>query len=313
MPLCGGSEVTVLFDGLSDPGGDTSQQEGRMNRLAALLGVALMAAACGGDQPRATTPTAPSIITSPARQTLFGSVSDTAFGPLVGARVEIVDGPQAGAFLTTAQDGRFSISFSSSETVTVRATKGGYVPATMSVRPPSGVFLSFYLSPVAPPVNMAGTYTLTFVADSSCTQIPDDLRTRTYTATMTPSPYRSDHTLFDVTLSGASFYAGTNIGNYNSFDVGVAGDVVALSVYNGLDEGEGIVEQLGPTTYLEFAGSASGSVGASDVSTISVPFDGRFQYCVAKFAQSSLYRCYFNAATLAECRSKNHRLILTRR
>lgn len=61
-----------------------------MNRLAAVLCVALMAAACRGDQPRATTPTAPSITTSRASQTLVGSVSDTAFGPLVGARVEIV-------------------------------------------------------------------------------------------------------------------------------------------------------------------------------------------------------------------------------
>ena len=284
-----------------------------MNRLAMALCVALVGAACGTDQRSAATPTAPSLATSPATHTLFGSVSDTAFRPVAGARVEIVDGPQAGAFLTTIQDGHFSISFGSPETLTVRATRDGYAPATMSVRPSSGIFLSFYLKPLAAAVNLTGTYTFTVVADSACDQLPEALRTRTYTATIAPSPFRPDNTLFSGTLSGGSFYVGSNIGSYNSFDVGVAGDFLAFSVYHGLDEGEGIVEQLAPTTYLEVAGSASGSIGTSDVSTVSIPFDGRIQYCVGNTEQTSLYRCYFNAATLSECRSKNHRLILTRR
>ena len=279
---------------------------------ALLLGLLLACTACGRDADVRSPglPAAPGAPTPSTSTVLFGAVSDTAFRPLSGARVEIVDGPQAGSFTTSAADGRFSITFTSSDTVTVRATKDGYASATMNVRPPSGIFLSFYLSPPAQ-VNIAGTYTLTFVADSACAGLPEALRTRTYTAAIAPSPYRPGDTLFEVTLSGAPF-----IGTYNGFEVGVAGNYLAFTIYNNFDEGEGVVEEIGPSTYLEVVGTASASVGSDGVSAISIPFSGNFGLCVgsAPYSAGSLYRCYLRApVSLAECRSQNHRLILTPR
>ena len=140
-----------------------------------LFGFVLASTACGGADIRSpASPAAPTIVVPPTNITLFGAVSDTAFRPLSGARVEIVEGSQAGWFTTSAADGRFSIAFTSTNVVTVRATKDGYASATMSVRPPSGIFLSFYLSPPEP-VNIAGTYTVTFAADGACTGLPDAL------------------------------------------------------------------------------------------------------------------------------------------
>jgi carboxypeptidase family protein len=276
----------------------------RTNAAGAIIGGALLIAACGEARPDVS----PSPL-DPRSYAMFGAVTDTAFRPIAGAKVEILEGPQQNMSVVTAADGRFSLTFASTLAVAVRATKEGYTPQTMTVRPSSGVFVSFHL-PVPETVNLAGTYTLTFEADAACRDIPEPLRTRTYTATITPSRFRPGNTLFEAMLSGAPL-----LSPYDGFEIGVAGDFVALSVFNDPDEGEGIVEQVAPDTYLEIVGSATTSVPAGGWSTLSMPFDGYFGYCVnpAPFMSGSLYRCYMRQPRLlAECRSKNHRLTLSR-
>ena len=44
--------------------------------------------------------------------------------------------------------------------------------------------MSFSLAPHGQSANIAGLYTLTFTADSACTNLPDEARTRTYAATI---------------------------------------------------------------------------------------------------------------------------------
>ena len=64
----------------------------------------------GGSAPIATGPTAPT--PSPAAlagEPIRGTASDSAFRPLAGARVEILDGPQAG--MSTTSDARGDFSF----------------------------------------------------------------------------------------------------------------------------------------------------------------------------------------------------------
>jgi hypothetical protein len=39
----------------------------------------------------------------------------------------------------------------------------------------------------APPINITGAYTLTFVADPACQRLPETLRTPTYRATIAPA------------------------------------------------------------------------------------------------------------------------------
>jgi hypothetical protein len=162
---------------------------------------------------------------------------------------------------------------------------------------------------LAPAVDIAGDYTLTFIADSTCTALPSELRTRTYVATITPrSSPDSDlpaNTEFDVTVSGAPF-----LGNYNHLQLNVAGNF--LFVFIGGDE-PGLVELVAANTYFRIGGRGTASVG-TPVSTFSTTLqNGSADYCVLPSAMGSIYSCPGQATAHVRCESENHRLILTRR
>jgi hypothetical protein len=213
-------------------------------------------------------------------------VYDTANRRLAGAIVEVVDGPQAGTSATSDASGGFALTGTFDDTTLFRATKEGHVAATQHWRRFSASdqpWLGFSLDVLAPPVNIAGVYTLTFIADSACAAaLPAELRTRTYTATISPG---ANNTAYRIDVSGAVFDS-----FYNWFSVGVAGDYLGFWLGD-----EHLVEVLAANTYLELSGAAAATVGTSGVSTISASFDGVFRY---------------QAVT---CESKNHQLILTRR
>jgi hypothetical protein len=230
------------------------------------------------------------------------------FRPLAGARVEVVDGPQAGLSTTADSRGEFSLTGAFDEATRFRATKEGHVTATRTLQPfcvpcHPNWWINFSLEVLAPPVNMAGDYTMTFVADSGCTALPNELRVRTYAATI---PLASNslpaNAYVGVTVTGATFYK-----NWNVLGLGVAGDYVGFWL-------ETLVELLAPNTFLSFGGLAAASIGTSAMSTIVLPFDGEIDYCVTKSATGRYEDCYQGqAAAHAQCTSKNHRLILTRR
>jgi len=157
-------------------------------------------------------------------------------------------------------------------------------------------------------VEIAGEYSLTFVADSTCTDIPAELRTRTYTATITPvsDSHYAPNTSFQATIGGARFLKG-----YESFWIGIAGDLVAFALQW---EGPALVEEVAPNTYIGFDGRAEAYVGTSRVSTLSAFFQGLVDYCALKSPMGPYYDCSAALAPArAECDSKNHQLILTRR
>jgi hypothetical protein len=58
---------------------------------------------------------------------ISGTVSDTAFRPLAGARVELIDGPQAGMSTTSDAQGSFSFTATVDDTTRFRASKEGHV------------------------------------------------------------------------------------------------------------------------------------------------------------------------------------------
>jgi hypothetical protein len=250
----------------------------------------------------------------------LGSVMDTAFRGIAGVRIEIVDGPQAGSSMTSDAAGQFSLTGPFVSTNTFRAVKDGYVTATQgfSTSTPGGrPWLYFYLQPVAAPVNIAGDYTLTFVADRGCTQLPSEVRTRTYTATITrASPTSPANTSYELTITGAPL-----LERFRSFTIGVAGDSLGFWLHGGHDPP--LVEQLAASTYLGYSGWAAARVGTSPVSTISTPFEGWIEYCVLRSAMSAPYNCGTSnwtgepipglAVEYAHCESKDHQLILTRR
>jgi hypothetical protein len=269
--------------------------------------VSLYVASCGGSR---SSPLAPSAVTPQPLAGVVpfmrGTVSDTAFRPLAGALVEVLDGPQAGLSTHADLKGDFSFAGTFDETTRFRATKEGYATATRALQPfcapcNPNYWINFSLEVLAPPVNMAGDYAVTFVADSSCTMLPNQVRTRTYAGTI-PSASGPANAYIGVPLRGATFYT-----YLNDLSMGVAGNYVGFWL-------EVIVEQLAPDTFLTFGGLAAASITTSAVPAIVFPFDGTIDYCVTKSTTGQYDDCYHNqTSTHLLCTSGQHQLILTRR
>jgi len=276
-------------------------------------------AGCGGSRASSVPVSlAPSPIQQPAPQSsavqVNGWVSDSAFRSLAGARVEVLDGPQAGTTATADNQGHFSLTGTFDDATRFRASREGHVDATGTLSPACATcittrrYIYFYLAVLSPPVDIAGNYTLTFIADAACTDIPSELRTRTYAATITPgsNSHSPANTYFDVTFAGARFLA-----DYGSFPIGVAGDFVAFELRG---EGPYLVEEVAANTYIGFDGRASASVGSARVSGIATPFQGFVDYCALSSPMGQYYDCRPGLALArTECESNNHQLILTRR
>jgi Carboxypeptidase regulatory-like domain len=270
--------------------------------------VLLLSLGCGdGNSPVQPTPPLPA--PTPQVFSLSGSVRDTASRPLGGSRVEVIDGQGAAAGTTTTDEaGRFWLPGTFTGMVTVTASKDGYIPETATVAPrhplpplPPGEVgrfdISLSLEPRGPSANIAGVYTLTLTADSACTNLPDEARTRTYTATIVPG-YRS--TTFLGRLSDARI---VSLPFSPYFEIGIAGDFANASVR--------IVEQLGETTYLAIEGGAAVSVGPSG---FTAPFSSYFLHCPNEPAWSSGEYWWCGAGVQGvECNSPRNQLTLVRR
>jgi Carboxypeptidase regulatory-like domain len=288
-----------------------SQVCGSVGLVAVLLFVA-----CGdGESPVQPTPSVP----APPTQvfSLSGRVTDTAYRPVGGSRVEVTDGPRAGTVTTTDDAGRFSMPGSFTGMITVRASKDGHLPdaRTVPLRPPASPVegagrweVALYLEPLGPSANVAGVYTLTVTADSACSNLPAQARTRTYTATIVPGGRSSS---FLATLSDARFLSGApwcpgghppESCTYNQSGIGIAGDYASISV--------GMVEQLGEVGYLAVGAGAEGSFGPTGITG---PLSGSLLYCPSEPTQidQGTWACLASAGV--ECDSRNHQLTLIRR
>lgn len=260
---------------------------------------------------------------SPAGFSVYGSVLDTLFRPIADATVEVIDGPARGASAVTDAQGFYELPGVFSDAITVRASKDGYVASTQthSLSQPGASRLQFFLQLNGPSVILTGNYTLTFIADPACTELPDVARTRTYQATIGSTPgattfptlspvlapgphipiaYFVTPIAYVVTLSGGTFYA-------NHLFVNVAGSSALFwtdtwSEYGGSD----ILELLTSSTSLMITGGANVSVGAPSVSA---SFGGTFTYCADQIT-NVWPACGVSPIT---CRSLNHGLVLTRR
>jgi Carboxypeptidase regulatory-like domain len=247
----------------------------------------------------------------PAGELIRGSVFDTAVRAVAGARVEIVDGPQAGSSTTTDSNGAFSLTGTFDDNTRFRASKEGHVDEIRRLEPPCAAcnprrWIHFNLDVVAPPLNITGSYTLTFVADSSCATLPSEARTRSYAAIITPSSYRPN-TAFEVRPADAPF-----IEPYNSFTITVAGDYAALWLGNAHGD-PGLVERIAPNTYLAFEGSAV-APAVTDASNITFSLQGFVEHCELGSEMGSAYSCSApQVVTRATCTAPGHRVILTKR
>jgi hypothetical protein len=240
--------------------------------LTALLLIAFQTAACGSSVP----PTAPNVV---ATRQIFtrieAHVEDAAFRPLAEVRVDLIDQSQT---VAAVSDANGSVIFSGSfvDPVTLRATKDGYVTASQAVTEQSllrGVGIFFFLGTVATPVRIAtGNYTLTFVADSTCTDLSESVRTRTYAANIAPgqqSGFPAD-TQYYVSVAGTTGWCCSITGG---FSIGVAGNYVAITA----DTSPEMSEQLPGSDYLELDGWGGTSIETPTVSNLS--FSAALKYC----------------------------------
>jgi len=263
-----------------------------------LIVAACSCLACGGERP----PLAPTL---PALEfSLGGLVRDTAFRRLADVKVEVIEGPRAGVSATTNALGRYELPGVFSDAIIVHASKDGYVSIRKSYRTTySGrQDLSFDMEPSTPSVNIAGNYTMTLSADTTCSGLPSALRTRTYAAVIVPvSSQGSPPNLYQSTLTGAAFAPSIF---ENHFSIGVAGSFASFDTdFDGI----GIAEKLGDSVYLAFLGQADLAAMGSELAG---PFRGWLEYCDGYDAGGRYYRCAVNPVI---CSSDNHRVTLVRR
>jgi len=102
---------------------------------------------------------------SPTVSSIFGFVTDSGFRPLAGARVEVLDGPQAGASAIADASGQVTLSGTFDGATRFRASSDGHVSAIQTWNCSVGAvgcptnarpWLGFYLAVLASPVNIAG-------------------------------------------------------------------------------------------------------------------------------------------------------------
>jgi hypothetical protein len=244
---------------------------------AATLSLAL-AGACGE-----RTPLAPSLSPAPPQPVattlvVTGSVRYVTGRVCQGCTVEVMDGASAGTSVFTDANGRFFLSMSfagGGSGVTLQASQNGYQPATQTTR---GGFVSFTLES-SHPLDLAGTYGMTFEAGAQCTELPDSVRKREYVVTLAGHPERPR----------SVFVARPVDGTFDAFQMTwrVSDKEVSMIAASG-DAGEipGIVERLGSdeTVKLSVFSSPQEITAAA---SIRIPVVGRFEHCRGNSACSS--------------------------
>jgi hypothetical protein len=179
-------------------------------------------------------------------------------------------------------------------------------PACAACNPDWWIF--FYLESVAPPPDLSGDYTLTFVADDRCVDLPEEFRTRTFDATIAraSTPDEPSNSRFNVTIRSVSTVAG-----FDRFVIGVAGDYLAADIGDFGHGGAGIVERISANTYVTFSGAISATV--ANTSLISAAMDGGIGRCELPGDFRAAYDCQNQSGPKARCESPNHQLLMRRR
>ena len=160
-------------------------------------------------------------------------------------------------------------------------------------------------SVVAPVVTLnAGSYDLTFTADPVCTQLPDDVRTRTYAAAVEAGS--NDFAgAYRVVVPGLLFLQDT-------FLIGVSGSYLATQ-----DGGAPtLYENVAQDRYL----GIDFLIGTTDVRTgngsVEIPLPGMFEYCSVLPGTTPRFCDFFPSARVVayeRCNAPNHRMLLTRK
>lgn len=267
------------------------------------------------------TPNSPSVaLVAPAGgnttsvASITGSVFDTAARPLPGAKVEVLDGPSAGASALVDRNGVVVLSGQFDSSTRFRASMTGHETLvatwTCSVancannaRP----WFGFQLRPLLVPVDLAGNYTMTLTAHSSCGALPADARSRSYAITLTK---RFRDGTADLLGFDAAIHAGDVVDSLREFRVGIAGDFINIYFRRGDGDEPGLLEHLDGDRYVGFTGNVAGTVNAAGDRSI-VTFSGSVDNFVLRQAPSFPF-LLSNVVAKDSCASTEHSLTLTR-
>jgi len=195
---------------------------------------------------------------------ITGHVFEPGNVAVFGARVEVVGGAQAGRAAMADFNGAYEL-YGIGGDVTLRATKSEYMPGTVSASVSADRVVDFELAPNVAPIMLAGTYRATFSSGSTCAaNLPEDLRSRTFTATVRQSAAR-----VDVEFSGAEFAVNPRDGRGKGFSAVLHGSSLQFTIgdtYYGYFED--LVEQVGPSTFLSVNGFTTATATTSETSGI---------------------------------------------
>lgn len=291
--------------------------------MACLFGWVLLAplvAACSGHD-RTMAPTGPTAVpaAAPVSSAPFirAIVQDSAFRPLAGARVEALDGASAGAAGVADGNGVVTVNGTFTSGMQFRATHNGHesVTQTWSCNAPAcgnnaQPWLYYQLRPDAPALDLAGEYTITLTAASSCTTLPQESRSRSYAASLTP---RLRAGTADVLGFRVWLHADDVLDREHH--IGVAGNYMTLYLTAGDSQDEpAIVEHLGDSRYVAFAGSTTAPVNRASLANIAVAFDGAIEHLELRHPLPGRYVIGpGEIISQQRCESSEHRLLLVRR
>ena len=161
-------------------------QVAAMPRLLAGIGTVLWLATCVGCE--STSPSsAPSLLEpvpgpSLVEYSVTGTVYDTARRPLAEVHIGVAEGSRVGVSAVSDGAGHYELPGTFTGSLVLRAEKPGYAPVTIGHQPPPFSGSSrrdiYLTNPETPDVT--GDWSVTLIANGSCTEIPEAIRTRFY-------------------------------------------------------------------------------------------------------------------------------------
>jgi hypothetical protein len=206
-------------------------------------------------------------------------------------RIDVISGPQVGTVTFSDDSGNFVIEPKLSAASQVRASKPGYVESVEFVGGSGAtVELKFVLSSANAPLDWRGTYDVTMTVDTTCTELPEIARRRTYTVTVGRT----------VVFSGARFGSAGGL-DWNTMYLTQFDDYVDMWAQD-----PPLVELLPDNAFFMLYGGAAGTVTREGAD---LNMYGGVSYC-PKLSEGPNLSC---AVTPTTCVSNRHRMTMTRR
>lgn len=210
----------------------------------------------------------------PGTYKVSGMVTDEGT-PVPGARVTVTAGASRGLSTTTLPDGYYRL-YGVAGPTELRVTRTGYLDETRQLEVGRHETADFSLRLAAPRTMIAGTYALRVSAAADCSSLPDDIRTRTFTAAI-----QQAGPTVTVTLSGSTFQTGGGR-VLNTFPGTVEPTGITFQVtgpyvyYYWYISYPSVLEQLTATVGYSFSGSVSATSSGSRISGTFEGFVGTY-------------------------------------